>query len=302
MKTWQAHKQDFENLVTVLTSSDPFGVNATIPKDIADWIAQLKLLYGVPFNYLAPDEKMLPVESIRFFYLDPGWVDCLVDGALSIGRSTAGDVAHDAALAGHVHTQAGQAMRQVRPALLGQAANLAENDPPPQHVTGFLLRSAVVKGWPGLEVRAFDDADPPAELTHILRMERLAPDILICLFEGVVKTLYVHEPCEMIHLGVTEPEEPATEYSKDLRYVVDCGKHKAGSQIDDSLPYSKVQSIPFRAGGTNNDTRVIQISKLASNIRDTLNPVYAKTNPFTSAEFALEMAEGVEQVCFQKES
>jgi hypothetical protein len=32
-----------------------------------NWLARLKLLYGVPFNYLVPDEGMLPPESIRFF-------------------------------------------------------------------------------------------------------------------------------------------------------------------------------------------------------------------------------------------
>src|SRR5947209_14203314 len=61
------------------------------PPDIASWFADLALLRGVPFNYLVPDPSMLPAESIRFFRLDGLWVDCLLDGAFSVGRVTRTD-------------------------------------------------------------------------------------------------------------------------------------------------------------------------------------------------------------------
>ena len=64
-------------------------------KKIISWLSKLKLLYGIPFEYLVIDEGMLPVESIKFFYLDRNWVTALVDGAYSIGRATEGDEAHD---------------------------------------------------------------------------------------------------------------------------------------------------------------------------------------------------------------
>ncbi|WP_228986727.1 hypothetical protein [Micromonospora sp. DH13] len=49
------------------------------------WLAELALLHRIPFRHLIPDERMLPVESMRFFYLDSGWIAALIDGALSIG-------------------------------------------------------------------------------------------------------------------------------------------------------------------------------------------------------------------------
>ena len=52
------------------------------------WFANLAMLEGVPFNYLVPDERMLPPESIRFFHVDQDWIDALIDGAFSIGRAT----------------------------------------------------------------------------------------------------------------------------------------------------------------------------------------------------------------------
>src|SRR5258708_39023016 len=58
-----------------------------IPEDTKTWLGRLTLLYGVPFQYLVPDEKMLPAESIRFFYLNPEWLECLLQGACSVGRT-----------------------------------------------------------------------------------------------------------------------------------------------------------------------------------------------------------------------
>src|ERR1700677_2666292 len=60
-----------------------------LPPELKLWLTRLMLLYGAPFNALAPDEGMLPPESIRFFYLDLSWVDALIDGAFSIGRNLA---------------------------------------------------------------------------------------------------------------------------------------------------------------------------------------------------------------------
>ena len=55
------------------------------PEEIADWIAQLKLLRGVPLSSLVGDEMQLPPESIRFFYVDESWTAQMINGALSIG-------------------------------------------------------------------------------------------------------------------------------------------------------------------------------------------------------------------------
>ena len=49
--------------------------------------ARAVLLYGVPFHYLVPDERMMPPESIRFFHVDPGWIATLIQGATSVGRA-----------------------------------------------------------------------------------------------------------------------------------------------------------------------------------------------------------------------
>ena len=42
-------------------------------------------------RYLVPDAELLPLESIRFFYLDRAWTDALVQGALSVGTVNTAD-------------------------------------------------------------------------------------------------------------------------------------------------------------------------------------------------------------------
>ena len=74
------------------TFADPAAIQSSleavlVPEQISKWLGRLRLLKGVPFNYLVPDERMLPPESIRFFYLDINWIDSLLDGAFSIGRN-----------------------------------------------------------------------------------------------------------------------------------------------------------------------------------------------------------------------
>ena len=72
-------------------SGQPPNNAIAMPEALATWFRDIELLKGVPFNYLVPDEGLLPKESIRFFWVDAYWVDCLQDGAFSIGRVTAAD-------------------------------------------------------------------------------------------------------------------------------------------------------------------------------------------------------------------
>jgi hypothetical protein len=58
-----------------------------LPATVTAWFNDLALLHGLPFSYLVPDERMLPLESIRFFWLDWRWIECLLDGAFSVGRA-----------------------------------------------------------------------------------------------------------------------------------------------------------------------------------------------------------------------
>jgi hypothetical protein len=102
--------------------------NAVLPDDLATTLAELRLLCGIPYNYLVPDERMLPPESIRFFHLDMDWVNALIDGAYSIGRNpVAGDdgalEVADASLATTFETTGGDGLHEWLAQRIGSRAS-----------------------------------------------------------------------------------------------------------------------------------------------------------------------------------
>lgn len=120
-----------------------------LPGAVANWLDDLGLLGGVPFNYLVPDEAMLPVESLRFFSLHERWPACLLDGALSIGRVTPADYELDRTLAADLRQSAGDTLSPWVRCLL-DPADAADT----RALSGVLLRSDAVAGWPGLQIVA----------------------------------------------------------------------------------------------------------------------------------------------------
>jgi hypothetical protein len=247
---------------------------------ITAWMGRLSLLYGVPFNYLVPDERMLPPESMRFFTLDNNWIDSMLDGAFSIGRYTEKDAALDAQRAQLLFPRARAASCQIRQ----RKDHLLSAGNDAKVVTGFLLRSMLVSGWPGLEINAYSDVEGENEIP-MLRMEHLSSEVTIALFDGMLQMVAVHEPPETLHEGIEG--DAAKGFTTSLRVIK--GEHP-GKQIP-----GYTASIPVRA-----DNQTIQVSAAATNILNTLNapPLNEGITQFSSAEYALELIKGVVKVEF----
>ena len=79
-----ARQQMSHNYLPMVRSSP----DLTPPDSLAAFFRSLTLLEDIPFNYLVPDERLLPPESIRFFAVDSMWLECLRDGAFSVGRES----------------------------------------------------------------------------------------------------------------------------------------------------------------------------------------------------------------------
>ena len=180
-----------------------------IPDELRDWLVRLRLLHDVPFAYFVADTQLLPEESIRWFYVDRRWTDALVQGALSVGTVNTDDRLQLTDRYGEIRDALDTAERNVRrresdPMLAGGAGP----------ISGFILRSRAVSGWPALHVRAFkkeptegDDFDFPdnhPQRMRLLRLERLAPAVLLCLFDGIPKEVHIQEPRQGIQFGVEQ--------------------------------------------------------------------------------------------------
>ncbi|HEY1701351.1 MAG TPA: hypothetical protein VGG75_16730 [Trebonia sp.] len=278
-----------------------------VPADIAAWLGRLLTLTGVPFQYLVPDEAMLPPESIRFFRLDDNWVRALLDGAFSLGRdltAQAGDSSTnlDHVLLGPVTARA-KAAAPLRPRT-GVAAPAA--DSAGTAWTGFLLRSRVVSDYPGLGVNVYPKGHTPDDpggpvLTPVRRLDRLGPtgDTLFCLVHGDAYRVDVHEAPELLHYGLdryTPPEGTAAPTAETAEKELRTFTRSADGTITLGGPVPVDVGTTFRT----RSPRVLNLTRLAGALaRANATANHADTTePIDSALLGLVMTEGVGMVSF----
>lgn len=245
-----------------------------LPAYTLNYLVDARLGRHVPFGYLVPDPALLPAEAARFFTVDESWLDALMEGVLAVGGSSTRDTEHTAAVLPALHEAvrravplaasrrrrtlshaqlAAHVVGAVHAAATGDAPTLP--DPPP--VTGLMLRSALVSDYPGFSLRAFTttaiapNADPstiPADqCVPILRMELLAPSIMIVLFAGTPELVWIEEPHHSIQLGV-EDGNVITPVAPD------------GTALDPEPP---AVAVPMRPGSV---PGVIDVAALASEL------------------------------------
>jgi hypothetical protein len=252
--------------------------DGVIPAELRNWLVQLRLLHAVPFAYLVPDTELLPLESIRWFYLDRRWTDALVQGVLSVGTVSSDDRTQLTARYPAIRNELDREERNLRratddPRLDGEAGP----------VSGFLLRSKAVSGWPALHVRGFsgeppgaDDAKPPTDMeVRLLRLERLAPAVLLCLFDGIPQTVYIEEPRQGVQLGFTVVNKPDGSQQAQVR--------PRNAKTFDYL--SGEQTVPFRADSVSG---VVDIKRLECDLEKRAGSL-GDDNVMDSAEYALQL-------------
>lgn len=261
---------------------------------VVNWLARLCLLYYVPFVNLVPDARMLPRESLRLFSVDPNYLDALASGALSAGVQSSRDTQLQALVGPAVLAQVGDALRGVRYELEGVAPPLSDTGttpgtPPSATMTGLLLRSTLVSGWPGLEVRAYQTQDQSQPL-KLARMDRLAPDVLLCLFPVAPARVEISEPKEGLAFGHEDDSKV------DLRWVTN-----DGGSIGSIIGGSSVTLAPahFRAGDAS--APVLNVQSWQAYLQAQLNAAYVakgKSAPagWGPAAFAIQMVRAPEEL------
>lgn len=286
--------QWLENLARIHEQTTP-------PATVTKWLENLTVLGGVPLDYLVPDERMLPCESLRFFQVDPKWIYSLIEGAYSVGRVTTSELVHDQVVAPNLY-------KQVAPNLYNHLTRKSDtalhDEPDPFNFSGFLLRSAVVSGWPRLRVTAYDankrKLNPPEGLVS---GRRITPDILLYLVEGIIDSVTFQEPSEGIHFGLDKKDNQdgveTLTGSKSLRYA-----NVPSSKKTQTPPGSAIldKNSPLGVPLDFRPKQVLRINALAQKMAAKLLEVQGNNkddgqpHSFTPSEFALEMIEGVEGV------
>jgi hypothetical protein len=223
------------------TAADP---GSRLPAYATAFLAHLRLLVGVPFEYLVPDTAMLPEESIRFFHLDRSWTDRVVDGVLAVGKVGSREQAHHHAAAPGLDALLDSLEPAVRPVQRGLLPLAPTGDTSGPEISGFLLRSALVVGWPHLDVRAWRES---VKLT-LLRLERLSASVLIALFAGVPDRVELEEPHHGVQFGVTGGG-PGAAFAVDPR-------------TPDGVRQQPAVPFPVAVRATDPDLRVVELAEL----------------------------------------
>jgi len=277
--------------------------NTEFPPELRRWLGHLRILYGVPIQYLVPNDRMLPPESIRFFYVDNNWIDALLDGALSIGRNLSADdgsvsISVDRIVSPSIKAQAESATAKLRSDSLGLAAPSMTFGV----ITGFLLRSSLVANYPGLGVNVYPygstPKDPNPTPLDIIRMELLGPcsDTLICFAAGDIYQADIHEAPEGLHYGIDEFDTTAA--TKNIHLFTKSGSTVTMSDTLVTLDLLGQSCIRSQTNGTQTTpTRTLKMSTLASLIASSQQPALSGID---SSEMGFEMTEGVGMVSFLK--
>lgn len=264
---------------------------------VVSWLSRLRLLEGVPFPYIVPSEGMLPNDSIRFFHVDRNWLDALVDGALSVGiidsrgalaatevekreelyqklmnqlnerEITANPYRRSIAAYSKVKGVDFEQTRGLKMAekftVMGQIFSGIKYEMGGS-VTGFLLRSSIVRDYPGIEISAYhapqfvnneDHKGYDDEyLLDTLRQVRLSDSIMLCLFNGIPSHLRIKEPSEGIRLGVDNSPGKEIDSEGIWKFEADY------KDINGNQDQNKTTPVSIRSG--TNDTSVLKISDL----------------------------------------
>lgn len=262
------------------TAAEPPSSDLSI---VLDWLARTALLFAVPFDNLIPDARMLPLESIRFFHVDENWIASLLDGALSVGIQSSRDALFARALRGTLHDEVFARMRRVH--------DPAATPDPPLHMAGFVLRSAVVAGWPGMQVKAWSAADPQMPMTP-LRLDRVSSSTLLAIFPDVPVRIAFDEPYEGLVFGFDPSEGILLRY---LPGVPGAPPASIGALIDPATRFLATDEVRActRAGTTQQPA--LDVRRLV----DALAARFPGTPPVLGpADFAVQMVRVPERMLF----
>jgi hypothetical protein len=199
----------------VYNEFNSIGENNTDWSAILKWITDKLYLGDIPAHILFPDPSFIPEESIRFFYIDDAWMDCLIDGALSAGNHLEND---DDLIKTAIKELYNLYLRTTVP-----NTNIRPQIP----CYGFVLRSQIVKVMPDLKItvsyfilRRISNlwvfqvnwnnagANPPDQRAPVCQWLRPDDHTLICLLDRPPEELTKYDEDHPDRSGIVLSQPP----------------------------------------------------------------------------------------------
>ncbi|KAE8445353.1 hypothetical protein EG329_013475 [Mollisiaceae sp. DMI_Dod_QoI] len=165
---------------------DEFNLNGANNSDwaiIHTWLAEKLSLGGIPPQYLIPEPSFCQPESLRFFYIDDFWLDCLIDGALSV--------------ANHLDKDDDLVRREIKETFNIYLRNVVPDAgfKPQIPCYGFIIRSTLIKAMPDLRITVV--WNPPDNRHPVCRWTKWDDETLMCLLD--------RQPQELDSITLAQP-------------------------------------------------------------------------------------------------
>lgn len=177
-----------------------------MPERLWKWLLDIRLLRHVPIAYLVPDIALLPPESIRFFHVNPTWVDRVIDGVLSARQVGTVEAVFRYSLLNMTRDGLDEALKTMSGGTWDPAMGM----------TGMLVRSELAARWPEMTVEAEATADQKKQKLFVFRQEPISKGLWIALIGGVPSAVRLIEPAVGVRYGV-EPPTAGGDFQLDKR-------------------------------------------------------------------------------------
>ncbi|TKC06792.1 hypothetical protein FA048_16475 [Pedobacter polaris] len=267
----------FTEVSKVLKGKDKAINMPPVPKQVSDFLGKLGALEEVPMHNLIIDNKYLPLGRennaekgcIKLFALDPEWIECLINGALSLADE------NDQLILGEAMTGKytaefyyNEATEKVKKQIIGQylpekfeeeLKNRLENngvkyeDKTPTanqsnwKYTGFFIRSSIVSTWKGVEIIAYGKSDTTEKIDkklQVVKLEQISYDIIYCICEGLIEKIEIIQPAETIHFDTSRIDIVKRSGNDGVLNISEIAK-KNGFK-DSAMLAEKLLAIPYK--------------------------------------------------------
>lgn len=181
--------------------------NERLPEPIVSFLLQSFKFINFPFNYLVPDNRLLPAESLRFFKVDETWLKFFLYGVISVGERISIEKIT------RIHDGIRQELKNQIENII-QAKDYYTNKE--NAVYGMLINSDAISGWPALEVEAYNTETGKSIQIALLHKEYLSENVMLCLFYGEMNRIVLYLPTGASHFGF-DRDKTSGSYSKTLK-------------------------------------------------------------------------------------
>ncbi|ORY08604.1 hypothetical protein BCR34DRAFT_603462 [Clohesyomyces aquaticus] len=255
---------------------------------IHSWISEKLYLSEIPAHILIPDPSFLPEESLRFFFIDDTWMDCLIDGALSI--------------ANHLERDDDRTRVEIKRAYNKYLETpVVEGIKPQIPCFGFFLRSEIVQVMPDIRIEVtWNSQDNRQSVCRYIRPDDHSIMCLLDRWPNELEEITLSQPPhqQRFSLGLSANMKDSEHVSIEaITFPLFTQNPQARERLDDEtlVPRGQTpQEIP--EAWYDSETRLVNASRMAADINRRLQTApdkltgaaYVDYVP-TSCELAMEL-------------